>query len=459
MLERLANGWGRFCGGLSPGQKRLIGLVGVYLTFYLLLNSDALSRSFLCGPLNNLNVSEAESWLTGRLDLDAGTGLGRRPWDTAVYNGRVYNVFPPLFTLIAAAVMAVGPPGVPSYLLILLFALPIPGLAYVLFLRRTQRVRMAVLLTAGYLLGTSLLPEFQRGLGEGEVWHVNHLLSQVGLLIFLVEYFGARRVWVAGIGVIIAAWSRQLTGLYLVPLAWMALKGGSCRGVGTDDPPYTSPELAEAVRAFAEARPSTDVLGTAGAAAGYWDPLRQRVVQLAVVAVVMAALPAVLNTLKFGRPWEAGYCYVYEGRDDETAQDARKGLFSPTFLPRNLYYMNLGFPLPELRGGWVLRFVPNAYGTGIWWTSPVLLYVLLLWRRLWRQAEVRWLLAAAGGIYGVLLFYHNTGYAQMGYNRFSLDYVAVLLAAIAPLCDQERRWWTFWFVLWSVWYFRWGVEK
>jgi len=238
MLERLAIGWGRFCGGLSSGQRRLIGLVGVYLTFYLLLDSDALSRSFLCGSLNNLNVSEAESWLHGRLDLDARPEPGRRPWDTAVYDGRVYNVFPPMFTFIAAGVMAVGPPGVPSYLLILLFALPLPGLAYALFLRRTARVRMAVLLTIGYLLGTSLLPELQRGLGEGEVWHVNHLLSQVGLLVFLVEYFGARRVWVAGIGVVVAAWSRQLTGLYLLPLAWMALKGASTqRWVGTDDPP------------------------------------------------------------------------------------------------------------------------------------------------------------------------------------------------------------------------------
>ena len=46
----------------------------------------------------------------------------------------------------------------------------------------------------------------------------------------------------------------------------------------------------------------------------------------------------------------------------------------------------------------------------------------------------------------------------MGYNRFSMDFVVVLLAAVAPVCDAPgRRWVTFGFVLWSVWYFRWAI--
>jgi hypothetical protein len=414
----LDNFWARCrqgCESATQQQRRIAGLIGVYLAFYLLIDADVLTRPYLVSPLNNLNVAEGQAWLNGRLDLDARPTPGSRPWDSAVFEDRVYNVFPPMFTLISVPVMAVGPPGVPNYILILLLALPLPGLAYALFLRRTDRVYLAVLLSLGYLLGTSLLPLMNQGLRDGEVWHVDHLLCQLGLLIFLLDYFGHRRIWVGGIGLIIAAWSRQLTALYVIPLAYLALRH---RGTSTR----------------------------------WW-----RALSFAVVTVVMAALPATLNTLKFGSPLDSGYRYVYDGRDDEMARDARRGLFSPVFLPRNLYYMNLGFPEVVAPYG-VVRFRPNSLGAGIWWTTPVLLLVLVDWRRLWRRRDVRYLLIGAAAVFAVLMLYHTTGRAQRGYNRFSMDFVIVLLAAVGPLCGgQKRKWVTFAFVLWSVWYFRWAI--
>ena len=408
----------RYCDA-SLRRRRIIGLVGVYLAFYLLIDAQAVTRSYLLTPLNNLNVAEARSWLAGRLDLDFEPTPGKRPWDSGVHAGRVYNVFPPMFTLISAAVMTAVPDGVPNSVLVVLLALPLPGLAYAVFLRRTERVATAVLLSVGYLLGTSLLPLMNQGLRNGDVWRINHLLSQLGLLIFLADYFGRRRVWLGGIGLIVAAWSRQLTILYLLPLALIA-----------------------AAREGSASR-------------------RFRLVSLAVVTAVLVALPATLNMLKFGHPLESGYRYIYEGRqddpDDQPAQDARRGLFSPSFIPRNLYYMNLGLPYPD-SPVWMLRFVPNPHGTGIWWTTPVLLFVLTGWRKLWAQRELRSLLLAAMAVFAVLMTYHTTGRAQLGYNRFSMDFVIVLLAVVAPLCDDpRRRWIAFGFVLWSVWYFRWAI--
>ena len=397
----------------SLRRRRLAGLVLVYLAVYLLVDAHGLKHSYLLIPRNNSNVAEAQALFDGRL------ALAERAYDTALYQGEAYNVFPPLFTLIAAAVMTVVPAGVPNSVLIVLLLLPTPGLAYALFLRRTDRVRMAVLLSWCYLLGTSLLPLMDRGLRNGEVWVVQHLLAQIGLLIFLLDYFGRRRIWLGGIGLIIAAWSRQLAALYLIPLVWAGVAGHQGRS---------------------------------------W---RLRLATLALVTVVLAALPASLNALKFGSPLESGYRYIYEGRwddpDDWAAQSARRGLFSPAFVPRNLYYMNLGLPLPD-SPLWLVRFVPNPYGTGIWWTTPLLLFLVTQWRRPWAQPDLRYLLTAAAAIFAVLMLYHTTGWAQLGYNRFSMDFMVVLLAVIAPVCDgPKRKWVTFGFVLWSIWYFRWAI--
>ena len=64
-------------------------------------------------------------------------------------------------------------------------------------------------------------------------------------------------------------------------------------------------------------------------------------------------------------------------------------------------------------------------------------------------------LAAAVLAAGALMFYHSTGYEQRGFNRYSLDYVLVILALVAPSCVVgRRRWATVPMIAWSVVYFR-----
>ena len=65
---------------------------------------------------------------------------------------------------------------------------------------------------------------------------------------------------------------------------------------------------------------------------------------------------------------------------------------------------------------------------------------------------------AAGLVYGMLLFWHATGAVQRGFNRYSLDYLPVLLALVAPTCCVGwRRWVSLAMVGWSVLYFRWRI--
>ena len=61
-------------------------------------------------------------------------------------------------------------------------------------------------------------------------------------------------------------------------------------------------------------------------------------------------------------------------------------------------------------------------------------------------------------IYALLMCFHATGYAQPGFNRYSLDYVPALFVLVVPRCVEGRRVWiTLPMVLWSIVYFQWLI--
>ncbi|MFQ5490064.1 MAG: hypothetical protein ACE5GE_05015 [Phycisphaerae bacterium] len=387
-----------------------------YVAFLTALDAPLWRPGDLIQGDANYNVAEARAWLDGRLDLGVAGPDGRRPWDTALFGGRFYNPFPPAFTLVCLGVLPFSPEGVPHWLSVAMLALPLPGLAFSLFTRRTGSHTWGCLLTLTYLLGTSLLPVAGRAVRYGSVYHVNHVLSQIGLMIFLLDFWGRRRVWPGGAGLLLAAWSRQLTVAFALPLIAAALAEDRKAGRGRN----------------------------------------RTIVAVALVALV-GVLPLVLNTLKFGHPLDSGYAHLYEGRSDKYAEAAEDGLFGLRFVPDNLYHMNLGFPrLIHAGGQWHVR--PNMVATGIWWTTPLLLGWLVSLRRSWRDGQGRTLLIAIGLVWVGLLCYHATGAEQRGYNRFSLDYVVVMLAMVAPYC---RGGWLRWFgpaaLVWSVIYFGWLI--
>jgi hypothetical protein len=145
-----------------------------------------------------------------------------------------------------------------------------------------------------------------------------------------------------------------------------------------------------------------------------------------------------LNALKFGSPFETGYRYLYAGRTDPAAADAQQhGIFALRYVPRNFYYTNFGFPEVVTTGG-LVRFKPDATATGIWWTTPLLLYVLRERRRVWADPATRRLLLASGAVFAALLLYHTAGGHQTGMNRFSLDYGVVWLGIVSACFDTAR---------------------
>jgi len=298
--------------------------------------------------------------------------------------------------------------------------LSIPLLAYSLFGKLTDSPWWGAVGAVGLVCGTSLWPVLDRTVRGASPCFVNHTLATIGLLLLLREYFGRGRVAIAGAGLCIAALSRQLTIAYALPLAWLAFRRDTGRPRGT------------------------------------------RVAALIVVGLIVTGVPMTLNYLKFGSPLDSGYMRVYEGRDDAFARDARAyGVFSAHYIPRNLYYMNLGFPRLhriEIAGRGEYHLRPNMKETGIWWTTPLLLWLLVDLRRILRDPAKRMLLIAGAIAFTALLFYHSTGSDQRGFNRYSLDYLPAWLAVTRPTCFRGRhRWLSLAAVVWSVVYFRWLI--
>lgn len=386
-----------------------LGALLVVLVCVLLSEASLWKPAKKLGIKENVQVAEAQAWWDGHLHVP------ERVWDTALKDGRAYSYFPPMFTIIAAVVVPFAD-GFPHSLLVMLVAV-VPVLAYLLFFRVTGSPLWGAVLAIGYLCGTSAWPVLDRALARGMPYHVNHTLASIGVLVILIDYFGRRRVWPAAIGLVVAALSRQLTGFFVLPVAYMAYRSGA-------------------------------------------GPVRRRHLAVVGMACLLAAsVYGGLNLLKFGRPLTAGYVLIHEGRDDPFARDAREhGLLSTHWVGRNLYYANLG--LPELRrvevgGKRQVRLMPDNSGTGIWWTTPLLLWLLIDARRLVRDRAALLLGAAVVGVYAAQMLWYTTGAFQRGYNRFSLDYLPALLALVASRCVVGwRRWVTLGMIAWSVLYFR-----
>jgi len=362
------------------------------------------------GSRENVQIAEAQAWWNGRLDLP------ERVHDTAFKDGRAYSYFPPMFTFVAAMLTPFFG-GVPHLTIVALVTTSIL-LFYWLSFQLSGSAPWSVLLTLGFICGTSAWPVFDIALRSAPPYHVNHLLSTIGILLLLTQYFGRRRVWVALLGLAVTALSRQLTVVFALPLAFMAYADSG-------------------------------------------QPRRwSRLTLAAAGCVAIGGVYLTLNTLKFGSPLTTGYMLNHEGRDDVFAREARAhGTLSAHWIPRNLYYANVG--LPELQtvnlGGEEQRFIrPNSMGTGIWWTSPVLLWLFVDAKRIVLDSRRRCLLISAALLFALLMLWHATGALQRGYNRYSLDYVPVLFALVVPACLAGwRRWMTCAMIAWGMVYYVW----
>lgn len=377
----------------------------------------------------NTALAEAEAWRQGQLHLDGDFYEDARAGD------KTYNVTGLSFTILAYVVLTIqgfltNTTAFPPWLLFTILCILAPIAVSWAFARIEPRHWWAALFAIAFVLGTPMRIVITRGLG-GSVYYINHTLAIIGLCIILADVLGPRRWWPAALGLMLAAWSRQMTLLYALPLAYLAL---------------------------CDWRSRTHFNQTAGndLLSVQTQSSRWRIVITALLLLVIVAVPATLNALKFGSPFDSGYLRLYEGRNDGIAQRAHEALFSPHFIPMHLHAINVAFPMPEIRQGTLHLDLVDVTGGSIWLTAPLTLFVPLTIRRWWPDRRRRaFMLGTLPVIFG-LMCYHTTG-AEAGYYRYALDFLPVWWLVALPFAGRsaiERRWLVA-AAIWGVMYVQW----
>ncbi|MEE8169569.1 MAG: hypothetical protein V3T70_03395, partial [Phycisphaerae bacterium] len=174
---------------------------------------------------------------------------------------------------------------------------------------------------------------------------------------------------------------------------------------------------------------------------------------------ITAALPLGLLWAKYGTPYESGYRYIFVGRSDPIAEQARGAdgevdVFALRFVPRNLYDTHVSPPRFEWSGVSGLQIFGQGAGTSLWIGSPLLLLLLVDVRRWWRDPLRRALFVCSFLVHAVLMSYHYTGHDNAGYARYTLDFTLIWLAIIAPYTrGRLRSPLTLACLAWSLFYF------
>jgi hypothetical protein len=363
----------------------------------------------------NASVAEGVAWLNGRLDIphDGKDAARDRMHDTAYFNGKVYNVFPPLIplltvilsplhhTLIGRTDMWLPWP----YTLLVFWPLPILG--FIAFKRQTGDAAWAALFVVAWMGGTAVLPNLIYARG-GELGQINHVVSQAGLLLIAIDLLGRQRIWPAMIGLFIATWTRQMCLLYAIPIAIVA-----------------------------------------------WQ--QRRIAWLTGGLIVIVAPLLTLNYLKFASAFDFGYRHIYFNRENEEMgrRCLEHGVFSTHFFLENLKYMHLAPPRLDISPTELRLVETSTMGTSIWLTSPLCVWVILAAARWWAHGPSRLLILGTIPVMAGLALYHSPGFLQSGYNRFALDFLPIWLAVISPFIRGGwRTWVTLAMTAYSLLYFQ-----
>lgn len=430
----------------SESRRRILGCFLLMLAaVQLTLGPKILLSQWEIQADTNAGVAEGLAWLNGRLDLpptvrgtldwnypplpaDAGNPA-HRLHDTAYFEptGKLYNVFPPMISILTVVLSPLHRfllgEGADLWLqtpFVLLVFWPLPIVGFIVFRRRTGDSVWAALLTVAWMGGTAVLPALVRA-RYGWLGGIDHVVSQIGLLILAADILGKQRIWPGLIGLLICTYTRQMTFLYGIPLLWIALR--STRS---------------------------------GSALPRWN-VRRFLLCGAGLAVIAAPLLS-LNTLKFGHPLDFGYSHIYVGRETDPMGQrcVEHGTFSTHFIRENLYYMHLAPPrIGEITAAGVQISDDNPHSTSLWITTPLAIWVVLAAGCWWREANGRLLMMGSLLVMAGLLCYHSPGFLAPGYCRFSLDFLPIWLLVVAPFTrGRWRTWLTLGCVAWSLLYFQ-----
>ena len=338
---------------------------------------------------------EAQALRRGTLELP------ERFHDTALHEGRAYNVFQPGQTLfylghdlIGADLETTAPREIFALFVLTTFLL------YGALLRLTHgRSGVSLALTISMMFGAPYFVNLRPAM-DGAPWRLNHVftvLFTVAALFTLAR--GTKTRDLLGAGLFIgAAMMFRLQSVLLLALPMMLM---------AQDP-----------------RPG------------------RRVGSLLVFPVLALLVVLGFQAARFGTPFETGYMLIYEGRSDALAlRAAEHGLMSWRFLPENLWRTFLAIPVPRFEEGAFAGLTLDGRGNSLLFSQPILL-LGLLGLRTPRSARLSAFVVVAALTSMPVLLHHNPGWHAPGYMRMALDYLPIWIAATALALNTATAPWT-----------------
>lgn len=164
--------------------------------------------------------------------------------------------------------------------------------------------------------------------------------------------------------------------------------------------------------------------------------------QKVIVWSIKSAIPICLsvggllyyNYIRFDDFFDFGYVTI-NGAASIVEAVQTYGMFHPHFIPINFSVMFLKHPFINIENG-CFSFNASTDGYGLFFMTPALLYIFRRYRKNW------WFIGAWISILftvGLLLMYHNSGSAQIGF-RYLTDFIVPILLLLALGIGEKPSW-------------------
>jgi hypothetical protein len=334
----------------------------------------------------NLHVHQARAWINGKLDIDVKVN------DTAIYDGKYYVTFPPFPAMLITPLVALFG-DVNTTLIALFLTVALFFVMKSLFTRMGIGQVPSMWLIMAFIFGTGywFVVKFSFG-----VWYFSHVVAILLLFLMIREAFGQRRAWVMAVFLGCAFLTRQLAIYSSIFVLAILLDKSNMN-----------------IKLYAI-----------------------EVLKFGAVFSLFILVYLGFNYLRFDDPFNSGYYYI--ATDDQFLGELRYGLFHYSYIPFNFIYMFLQGP------HWVFEDLKpvgmDFFGTSITFASPFV-FLSLKAKGISVIKSGAWITIGLCLVH--MMLYCNNGWVQINTQRFTLDFLPVLMVLLAMSVQQLNRNWIY----------------
>ncbi|WP_068004837.1 glycosyltransferase family 39 protein [Pseudovibrio axinellae] len=340
-------------------------------------------------PESNSYALLAEAFLQGRFDATRCFDL-----DCALFEEKIFVIFPPVPALIALPFVAIFGASFQHFIVLGTLCFTVTAVVWWQVSRVYQTDRqLAALLVLAFLFATPLQYSVLRADG---IWFFAQAVAVMLTSLALWSALVKKNAWLVGLFIGLAFLSRQMSILYM-PF-FFVLMSSPDRSV-----------FAINVESF------------------------RRFLKLAVFPACAILVYFAYNYARFGDPLQTGYAYIFPPewealRKPLTAWIEHRvqelGLFHRDYFLFNLVHFFVQGPDVEFSGRYLTQLSGfGDKGIALFIGAPFLFYFFLAqWSREYLFAVLTILLIA-----GLTLFYHSNGFSQYSVQRYTLDWLPLMM--------------------------------